>query len=92
MALPAIIFLFIAGGDSSLTRGWAIPAATDIAFALGVLSLLGPRVPTSLKLFLTAVAIADDLGAVAIIALAYTEGLDLAALGAVAVILAACSR
>lgn len=89
MAVPALVFLAFAGGDPVLTRGWAIPAATDIAFALGVLALLGPRVPASLKLFLTTVAIADDLGAVAIIAFAYTDRLDPAALGAAAATLAA---
>jgi NhaA family Na+:H+ antiporter len=88
MAVPAALYLGIAGGDPALTRGWAIPAATDIAFAIAVLALLGSRAPASLKLFLTTVAIADDLGAVAIIALAYTDALDLVALGAAAVILA----
>jgi NhaA family Na+:H+ antiporter len=88
MAVPALIYLAAAGAEPELTNGWAIPAATDIAFALGVLALLGPRVPTALKLFLATVAIADDIGAVAIIAVAYTAALDLAALGAAAAILA----
>ncbi|HMU22320.1 MAG TPA: Na+/H+ antiporter NhaA [Sphingorhabdus sp.] len=86
MALPAAVYLFIAGSDASLVRGWAIPAATDIAFAIGVLALLGSRAPASLKLFLTTVAIVDDMGAVAIIALFYTASLNMMALGAAAAI------
>jgi NhaA family Na+:H+ antiporter len=82
MAAPALIYLAVAGHDPALRAGWAIPAATDIAFALGVLALLGRRAPASLKLLLTTIAIADDLGAVAIIALAYTANLNLAALAA----------
>ncbi|MDQ4087965.1 MAG: Na+/H+ antiporter NhaA, partial [Pseudomonadota bacterium] len=87
MAVPALVYLAIADDEPGLYTGWAIPAATDIAFAIGVLALLGRRAPTALKLFLTTVAIADDLGAVAIIALAYTEQLDTLALGAAAAIL-----
>jgi Na+:H+ antiporter, NhaA family len=82
MAVPAIVYLSISGGAPDLTRGWAIPAATDIAFALGLLALLGKRAPTSLKLFLTTVAIVDDVGAVAIIAVFYTATLNLFALAA----------
>ena len=81
MALPAAVFLIVTRGEAGVQPGWAIPAATDIAFAVGVLSLLGNRVPASLRLFLLTVAIVDDLGAVAIIALVYTADIDLTWLG-----------
>ena len=87
MAVPALVYLLLTEGNAALTNGWAIPAATDIAFAIGVLALLGTRAPTSLKLLLVTVAIVDDMGAVAIIALFYTAGLKLPALLAAALIL-----
>ncbi|HEX8535012.1 MAG TPA: Na+/H+ antiporter NhaA [Allosphingosinicella sp.] len=87
MAVPAAIYLLLTWKHGGLVSGWAIPAATDIAFAIGVLALLGSRAPTSLKLFLTTVAIVDDMGAVAIIALAYTPSLHTLYLGIAAGIL-----
>ncbi len=80
MAVPAIFYLLFNFNDSETFQGWAVPAATDIAFSLGVLSLLGKRVPISLKIFLMALAIIDDLGAIIIIALFYSSDLELLSL------------
>jgi NhaA family Na+:H+ antiporter len=84
MAFPAMIFSYFNWGDDIAMQGWAIPAATDIAFALGVLALLGDRVPTGLKVFLLSVAILDDILAIVVIALFYTSDLSVASLSVAA--------
>ena len=89
MIVPALIFVAFNYADGEAMRGWAVPVATDIAFALAVISLVGNRVPLALKVFLTALAIIDDLGAIVVIALFYTASLDLVSLGAALVLLAA---
>lgn len=88
MMVPALVYLAVTGGRPELQGGWAVPAATDFAFAIGVLALLGSRAPASLKLFLTTVAIVDDMGAVAIIAVAYTAQIDWWALAGAAGVVA----
>ena len=81
MLIPALFYIFVNFGDSETLNGWAIPSATDIAFSLGILSLLGSRIPISLKVFLTALAIIDDLGAIVIIAFFYSGDLNITYLG-----------
>jgi NhaA family Na+:H+ antiporter len=92
MVVPAALYFWLNMGDAIAVRGWAIPMATDIAFALGIISLLGKRVPLSLKVLLTAIAIADDLGAILVIALVYTDNVSMPMLllaGAAALLLVA---
>lgn len=84
MAMPALIYVAVNASNSDALSGWAVPVATDIAFATGVLSLLGSRVPASLKAFLLALAIVDDIGAILVIALFYAGGIDVLWLGVAA--------
>lgn len=76
MVVPALLFVAFSATDGNARRGWAIPMATDIAFALGVLALLGPRVPRGARVFLLTLAIVDDIGAIAVIAIFYAQGFD----------------
>ena len=88
MAVPALFYLVAVGFDPALARGWAIPTATDIAFAVAVLAILGTHAPPSIKVLLVSIAVVDDVGAVAIIAIFYTESVNTLALGAAAAVVA----
>jgi len=87
VAVPAVLFTVLNHGDTAAMRGWAVPTATDIAFALGVLALLGSRVPVGMKLLLSTIAVVDDLIAILIIALFYSHGMSFVALGLAALVL-----
>ena len=87
MLVPAVIYAVMNLGDATNLKGWAVPTATDIAFALGVLSVLGSRVPLALKVFLTALAVLDDIGAIVVIALFYTEYVSAWMLGGAMILL-----
>lgn len=89
VVVPALLFFSLNHGDATAMRGWAVPTATDIAFALGVLALLGSRVPVGMKLLLSTIAVVDDLIAILIIALFYSHGMSFVALGLAALVLAA---
>ena len=88
VAVPALLFTALNHGDAAAMRGWAVPTATDIAFALGILSLLGSRVPSGMKLLLSTIAVVDDLIAILIIALFYSHGMSVAALAGAGIVLA----
>lgn len=88
MVVPAGIYLLVAAGNPALTAGWAVPMATDIAFALAVLAVIGSALPTALRAFLLTMAVVDDLGAILVIALVFSSKIDLIALGGAAVLLA----
>jgi NhaA family Na+:H+ antiporter len=87
MAVPAIIYLLVVGFSPAVSHGWAIPTATDIAFAIGVLAILGAHAPPSIKLLLVTIAVVDDIGAVIVIAIAYTDDINILALLAAAVVM-----
>lgn len=89
MVVPAVVYLAVAGRTPGAASGWAVPMATDIAFALGVLAVVGSHAPVGLRVFLLSLAVVDDLGAIAVIAVLYTDALDLLALAGAAVLLVA---